>query len=90
MTVPASVAAIPEEDGLRADLYDLLAALLARPPDAALLATCAGLTGDATALGRAIAALARVAGATGPARARAEFDALFVGLGRGEVLPYAS
>ena len=31
-----------------------------------------------------------VAGATGPAKARAEFDALFVGLGRGEVLPYAS
>ena len=90
MTAPAPEAAIPEEDALRADLYDLLAALLARPPDAGLLRTCAALTGDATPLGRAIAALARVAGATGPAKARAEFDALFVGLGRGEVLPYAS
>ena len=49
-----------------------------------------GSTGDATPLGRAIGALARVAAATGPAGARAEFDALFVGLGRGELLPYAS
>ncbi len=93
MDAPAPAPApevVPEEDGLRADLYDLLAALLARPPDAGMLRTCAGLDGDATPLGRAIGALARVAGATGPAAARAEFDALFVGLGRGELLPYAS
>ena len=93
MSAPApahAAEAVSEEDGLRADLYDLLAALLARPPDAALLKTCAGLSGDATPLGRAIATLARVAAVTGPGKARAEFDALFVGLARGEVLPYAS
>ena len=93
MSAPVLTPAAPaasEEDGLRADLYDLLAALLARPPDAALLETCGGLSGDDTELGRAVGALARVAAATGPAGARAEFDALFVGLGRGEVLPYAS
>ena len=81
---------IAEEDGLRADLYDLLAALLARPPSAELLGHCAALSGDGTALGRAVSALARVARGTTPAEARREFDALFVGLGRGELLPYAS
>ena len=90
MTLAAPSPAVAEEDGLRADLYDLLASLLAGPPGPALLAQCAGLSGDGTALGRAVAALARVAGSTGPKAARTEFDALFVGLGRGEVLPYAS
>ena len=90
MALAAPAPALAEEDGLRADVYDLLATLLARAPDAALLAQCAGLSGDATPLGRAIGALARVAGTMGPRAARAEFDALFVGLGRGEVLPYAS
>ena len=87
---PAPTDAIAEEDRLRADLYDLLGALLAAPPDAALLGQCAGLDGDDTALGRAVRGLARVASATGPAKARAEFDALFIGLGRGELLPFAS
>ena len=44
--------AITEEDRMRADLYDFLAALLARPADAALLKQCAALSGDDTALGR--------------------------------------
>lgn len=83
-------APIAEEDRLRADLYDLLAALLARPPSADLLAQCAGLTGDDTEMGRAVARLAERAGATDERAARREFDALFVGLGRGELVPYAS
>lgn len=81
---------ISEEDGLRADLYDFLGALLARPPSGDLLKRAAALSGDETDMGRAIGALARVAGATGAAAARREFEALFVGLGRGELLPYAS
>ena len=89
-TAPLPAAEIADEDRLRADLYDLLGALLAAPPDAALLRQCAGLHGDGTALGRSVTALARVAAATGPSKARAEFDALFIGLGRGELLPFAS
>ena len=88
MDTPAP--AIAEEDGLRADLYDFLAALLARPADAALLAQCAALTGDDTALGQAVSALARVAGVSTPRAVESEFNALFIGLGRGELLPYAS
>ena len=50
----------------------------------------AALTGDDSALGRAIAALARAADGADVAAVRREYNALFIGLGRGELLPYAS
>ncbi|MHA3977174.1 TorD/DmsD family molecular chaperone [Halovulum sp. GXIMD14794] len=81
---------IAEEDRLRADLYDFLAALLARPADSQMLRHCAGLNGDETPLGQAVGALSRVARASNEKAAAREFNALFIGLGRGELLPYAS
>jgi len=87
--VAASVT-IAEEDRLRADLYHLLAVLLARSPTGDVLAMCAGLSGDSGAMGKAIAALARLAGTISPKAADREFHDLFIGLGRGELLPYAS
>ena len=79
-----------EEDALRADLYDFIATLLAAPPDAVHLERSAGLRGDETPLGQSIAALSRLARASNPAAAKTEFEALFIGLGRGELLPYGS
>jgi TorA maturation chaperone TorD len=81
---------IAEEDVLRANLYDLLAALLARPPSRELIDQVAGLTGDAGDLGRSVKALARVAKATTANAAELEFNRLFIGVARGELLPYAS
>ncbi|KNX40117.1 chaperone protein TorD [Roseovarius tolerans] len=81
---------ITEEDALRADLYDFLAALLARPPGQDLLDKTAALSGDQSDMGQAIAALARVARVSKPGAVESEFNALFIGLGRGELLPYAS
>jgi TorA maturation chaperone TorD len=82
---------VSEEEALRADLYDFMSALLARAPSRALLERTAALEGDgASELGRAIHALSRVAAKTTEQGARAEFDRLFVGLGRGELMPYAS
>lgn len=82
---------VSEEETLRADLYDFLSAVLARPPSRDLLERTAALEGDdATELGRAVRALARVAASTTERGARAEYDRLFVGLGRGELVPYAS
>jgi TorA maturation chaperone TorD len=81
---------VAEEDGLRADFYDLLAALLARPPSADLIAACGRMVGGEDEIGRAVDALSRLARSTRPDAARREYDALFIGLGRGEVLPYAS
>ena len=48
------------------------------------------MSGDESELGKAISALARVAQVTKPAAAEREFNALFIGLGRGELLPFAS
>lgn len=90
MTATAPEHTIPEEDRLRADLYDFLGALLASPPDKVLLAKTTELQGDDTDLGSAIGAMARVANATNPAAVESEFNALFIGVGRGELLPYAS
>lgn len=78
------------EDRLRADLYNFLGLLLAGPPDQLLLEQCAGLEGDDSDLGKSIDALARVAHVSKPRAVESEFNALFIGLGRGELLPYAS
>ena len=51
-----------EIEAARTQEYALLAVLLARAPDAALLKRIAGLRGDATPLGMAHAALAQAAG----------------------------
>ncbi|RYH03483.1 molecular chaperone TorD [Salipiger sp. IMCC34102] len=84
------MSALAPEDRLRADLYNYLGVLLAAPPDQMLLDQTAQLSGDDTALGRAIDDLAKAARGTKPRDVAREYNALFVGLGRGELLPYAS
>lgn len=87
---PDSGQARDQQDLLRAGHYRLLSRLLAAAPDRALLAGVAALEGDGTALGQAYGALARAAAAADPAEVGREFFELFVGVGRGELLPYAS
>ncbi len=89
-TQSKSAPEVTDEDRLRADLYNFLGLLLAMPPDQMVLDQAAGLSGDDGDLGKAISALARVAKVTKPAAAEREFNQLFIGLGRGELLPYAS
>jgi TorA maturation chaperone TorD len=79
-----------EVDLLRSQHYDLLSVLLGRAPSGELLATLGGLEGDGTALGTAYAKLAEAARATNQDAVSREYFDLFVGLGRGEILPYAS
>ena len=74
----------------RAQEYSLLSALLARAPDRALLERLATLRGDASPLGLAHAALAEAASRTTSERVEREYFDLFIGLGRGELLPYGS
>jgi TorA maturation chaperone TorD len=81
---------IATEDRLRADLYNFLGLILSAPPDQFLLDQCAGLSGDDSDLGQAIGALSRIAKLSKRKRVESEFNALFIGLGRGELLPYAS
>lgn len=95
MTAPASdISAsdidVSEEDRLRAVFYDFLGALLAGPPNKALLKKTAALDGDDSELGQAVSSMARIAAVTGPAAVEREFTALFIGVGRGELLPFSS
>lgn len=85
-------AAIPlaSEDRQRADLYNFLGVLLAAPPDEMMLSQTAALTGDETPLGEAVNTLAKLARLTKPKMVAREFNSLFIGIGRGELLPYAS
>ncbi len=87
---PRGAEAIDEVDTARAQEYALLATLLDRTPDAALLGRLAKLRGDASALGMAHVALAEAAAATTAEAVEREFFELFVGVGRGELLPYGS
>jgi TorA maturation chaperone TorD len=79
-----------DEEVLRAAQYRLLSRFLAAPPDQALLNVAAGLAGDETPLGRALGMFGRLAGRITPAEAADEYFNLFIGLGRGELLPYGS
>ncbi len=87
---PGVAGDIDEVDAARAQEYALLSVLLARAPNAALLERLAALRGDASALGLAHAALADAAGRTNAERVEREYFNLFIGLGRGELLPYGS
>ncbi|GGC20648.1 hypothetical protein GCM10011363_41620 [Marivita lacus] len=90
MSAAQPTPSVSDEDRLRADLYNYLGLILSAPPDELLLAQTAGLTGDDTDLGQAITRLAECARTTTPQQAEREFNKLFIGLGRGELLPYAS
>lgn len=78
------------EDELRASQYRLLARFLAKPPSASVLQLVAGFSGDDTDLGRALAVLAKLARNTTAEMASQEYHELFIGLGRGELVPYGS
>jgi TorA maturation chaperone TorD len=90
----AGVTPRPEEpddiDLARAHQYALLAALLLRAPDAQMLARLSRLQGTPTPIGLAHIALAEAANSTSVAAVQREYFELFIGVGRGELLPYAS
>ena len=91
----AETAIIDDADRLRAQAYGLLAHMLARPPSRDLLATVGALDGDGSPLGRAISDLAARArtladAPDGEHRAEREYHELFLGVTRGELVPFAS
>lgn len=85
-----AAAAVDEVDAARAQEYALIAALLTRAPDKQLLESLASLKGDPSPLGIAHIELADAASQTTVEQAEREYFDLFIGIGRGELLPYAS
>lgn len=94
MTVSATIVMdnqpIAPEDQVRASLYALLGNLLLQVPDQTTLDQLAALEGEAGDVGSAINALSQIAKSMTPASVEREYNILFIGVGRGEVLPYAS
>ena len=91
---------IEDEQRYRASAYALLAGLLRAAPDQALLDTVSGLSPDGDApsdadvevdeLGLAMSNLAVAARGRNLALLEQEYNNLFIGVGKGEVVPYGS
>lgn len=81
-------AELSEEDACRSALYRLLGRVLVAPPEESVLAALAELKGDESPLGRALNEVAAAAAA--PQDLDREYQDLFIGLGRGELVPYGS
>lgn len=80
-------------DSLRSGTWALLGQLLAGPPSAELIERLAGLSGEMQApdaLGVAWQQLAAAAAQATDAALRNEYQDVFIGVGGGEVTPYAS
>lgn len=82
-----------DEDRVRGNVYALLGHLLAGPPESDVLAMLAGIDAvpnDESLLTASWQMLADAAGRATPESLKHEYLALFVGLGRGEIVPYGS
>jgi TorA maturation chaperone TorD len=82
-----------EEDRIRGNVYALLGNLLAGPPDANLLQLLQDISPDSddeSVLAASWQMLAATAARANPDALREEYDALFIGIARGEIVPYAS
>ena len=77
-------------EAARSLTYRMLGLVLAQPPDAGLLARLARLDGGDSAIGAALRDVAQQAAQSSVEVARADYHALFIGVARGELVPYAS
>lgn len=93
--MPEAKAAVAEGDAVRANAYSLLAALLSRPPKEELLGLLRQIepeeSGNDERDMASVWACLRLAGERAEVDALDdEYHALFIGVGRGEVVPYGS
>lgn len=84
-----AIETIGEEDAMRADLYAFLGSVLFNPPSQEILDSMKSLNGDDSEMGHAFNNLAKLASRDSKS-AVDEYNGLFIGMGRGELLPYAS
>jgi TorA maturation chaperone TorD len=82
--------AVDDVDLMRSHEYTLLALVLGRAPTREVLDRLAELKADPSAPGLAHLALAEAAAKADPDEVQREYFDLFIGVGRGELLPYAS
>ena len=78
------------EDQLRADMYSFLANLLRAEPSAELVGQLTKLESDESPIGKSIKTLSKLASSLDLPTIRDEYVRIFIGVGRGEILPFAS
>jgi len=78
------------EEAARQAVYAFLARVLAAPPEPTETNAVAPFAADDTALGRAFAAFRNALGAADLEALEREYHDLFIGVGRGELVPYGS
>ena len=92
--MPAADSLIENEQHYRASAYGLLAALLRTAPDKKVLdyvvTLSPGSDADRDELYEAMTELADVAKQQDPEQLEEEYNALFIGIGKGEIVPYGS
>ena len=86
----ATSASLPAEENARVRVYRLLAVLLAAPPGEEILRILREVQSDDGDLARAWQELREAAQAADTHRLEEEYNLLFIGLGGGELTPYAS
>jgi TorA maturation chaperone TorD len=79
-----------QEDILRAQFYGLLAQFLSEPPKAEVLTAAGKLQGDSSPVGTAVQQFALTCQRCDAITADDEYGELFIGVGRGELLPFES
>jgi len=81
---------INNEDQLRADMYSFLANLLRAEPSSELVNQLTKLESDDSPIGKSIKTLSKLASSLDLPTIRDEYVRIFIGVGRGEILPFAS
>jgi len=81
---------INNEDQLRADMYSFLANLLRAEPSVELVNQLTKLESDESPIGKSIKTLSKLASSLELPTIRDEYVRIFIGVGRGEILPFAS
>lgn len=91
---PEEAGAVSSEDQARAQVYALLGTLLAKPPSEELLAVLRQVEAPTSEAGQDMAAawgsLKQAATRAQAAAIADEYQELFIGIGRGELVPYGS
>ena len=81
---------VGEEEKLRAHFYLLMSRLLGAPVDGDLLSMIRNLKGDDTPIGLEVNALSALAQNISIGAATEEYEALFIGVTQGELIPFKS
>ena len=89
-SIAKSIDIIDNEDQLRADMYSFLASLLRSEPNADLVKQLTNLESDDSPIGKSIKTLSKLASSLDLLTIRDEYVRIFIGVGRGEILPFAS